>query len=102
MKKFSPLYLAMFCMPTLALANPQADADANATQNEDIEVIEVINLRSKLEQAGRLKDVIQQTEILDSLLIEKKNALNLTAAINNEPGVNYCAKHGMWVAALYI
>ena len=91
MKKFSPLYLAMFCMPTLALANPQADAEANATQNEDIEVIEVIeviNLRSKLEQAGRLKDVIQQTEILDSLLIEKKNALNLTAAINNEPGVN--------------
>ena len=38
MEKFSLLYLAMFCMPTLALAKPQADAEANATQNEGIEV----------------------------------------------------------------
>jgi len=88
MSKFSPLYLAMFCMPAIAFANPLADANGSNAQDSDIEVIEIINLRSKLEQAGRLKDVIQQTEILDSLIIEKKNALNLTAAINNEPGVN--------------
>lgn len=87
MYKYSSLFMAMFCFPIAAIATPQATDNDNNTDKE-IEVIEIVNLRSKLEQAGRLKDVIQQTEILDSLIIEKKNALNLTAAINNEPGVN--------------
>ncbi len=87
MKALSPLYLAIaaalpFTTPTFALA-----ADAEVADNK-IEVIEVRSLRQKLDQAGRLKDVIQQTEILDALTIENKNALSLTAAINNEPGVN--------------
>lgn len=86
MYKYSSLFLAMFCFPALAATNPQTDEQL--TKNKDIEVIEIVNLRTKLEQAGRLKDVIQQTEILDSLIIEKKNALSLTDAINNEPGVN--------------
>ena len=88
MNKLSPLYLAMFCSASLTLTTSAIAAGATSAVDEDIEVIEVVNLRTKLEQAGRLKDVIQQTEILDALVIEKKNALNLTAAINNEPGVN--------------
>lgn len=80
--------MAMFCFPIAAIATPQVNSESESNADKEIEVIEIVNLRSKLEQAGRLKDVIQQTEILDSLIIEKKNALNLTAAINNEPGVN--------------
>lgn len=68
--------------PTLALA------ESTQIKQNDLEVIEVRSVRQKLDQAGRLKDVIQQTEILDAITIQNKNALSLTAAINNEPGVN--------------
>jgi len=88
MKTLSPLYLAV--ITSLSIAAPSfsyAAEEINAIDKE-IEVIEVRSLRQKLDQAGRLKDVIQQTEILDALTIENKNALSLTAAINNEPGVN--------------
>jgi outer membrane receptor for ferrienterochelin and colicin len=83
----SPLYLALATIyplvyPSVAFAEDVAEAENNT------EVIEIRSLRQKLDQAGRLKDVIQQTEVLDAITIENKNALSLTAAINNEPGVN--------------
>ncbi len=87
MRALSQLSLAIaaslpLAAPTFVLAE---EVEAN---KDNIEVIEVRSLRQKLDQAGRLKDVIQQTEILDAITIENKNALSLTAAINNEPGVN--------------
>ncbi len=87
MKVLSPLYLAMLASLPLMASNTTLAAQTSA-EDEKIEIIEVRSLRQKLDQAGRLKDVIQQTEILDALTIENKNALSLTAAINNEPGVN--------------
>lgn len=87
MKTLSPLYLAIAA--SLPLTAPvMAFAEDGAKSDEKIEVIEIRSFRQKLDQAGRLKDVIQQTEILDALTIENKNALSLTAAINNEPGAN--------------
>ena len=71
---------ALISTNLFAASQPQSD--------DDIEVIEVRTIKQKLSQAGRLKDVIQQTEVLDSLMIENKNALSLSDAINNEPGVN--------------
>lgn len=87
MKALSPLYLAIIA--SLPLTAPILSY-AEEIENTDkaLEIIEVRSFRQKLDQAGRLKDVIQQTEILDALSIENKNALSLTAAINNEPGVN--------------
>jgi len=87
MRMLSPLYLALATIyplvsPSVAFAEDVAEAENNT------EVIEIRSLRQKLDQAGRLKDVIQQTEVLDAITIENKNALSLTAAINNEPGVN--------------
>ena len=87
MKTLSPIYLAIISCLSLATPLSIHAAEMN-TADKEIEVIEVKSLRQKLDQAGRLKDVIQQTEILDALTIENKNALSLTAAINNEPGVN--------------
>lgn len=85
MKRLSPIYLAVIA--SLPLVTPLT-AIAEEAENQEMEVIEVRNFRQKLDQDGRLKDVIQKTEVLDALAIENKNALSLTAAINNEPGVN--------------
>ncbi|WP_281559569.1 TonB-dependent receptor [Thalassomonas sp. RHCl1] len=87
MKVLSPLYLAIAASISLSTTT-QVFAEEVAKADDEIEVIQVRSFRQKLDQAGRLKDVIQQTEILDALTIENKNALSLTAAINNEPGVN--------------
>ena len=86
MKTLSPLYLAIAA--SLPLTAPAVALAADGAKDDKIEVIEVRTVRQKLDQAGRLKDVIQKTEVLDALTIENKNALSLTAAINNEPGVN--------------
>ncbi len=66
-------------------------------ENEDNKIV-VLSVRQKLEQDGRLKDVIQKTEVLDSLTIDNKNALSLTDALKNEPGVrvsNECSMCGV-------
>ncbi len=65
--------------------------------NEDERIV-ILSVRQKLEQDGRLKDVIQKTEVLDSLTIDNKNALSLTDALKNEPGVrvsNECSMCGV-------
>ncbi|WP_096084923.1 TonB-dependent receptor plug domain-containing protein [Agaribacterium haliotis] len=71
-----------------ALVTSYSSMPSLAQNNIDTEEVMVTGLRSKLSQAGRLKDVIQKTEVLSEELIIKKNALSLSAAINNEPGVN--------------
>lgn len=86
--KLSPLYIALAA--SLGSVAPQVlAAEQGATeQSSEMEVIEVRTVRQKLDQAGRLMDVIQKTEVLDELMIENKHALSLTDAVNNEPGVN--------------
>ena len=88
--KFSPIYLALLCSTSLysLTYSNVVNAQQSAEDESSIEVIEVRSVRQKLDQAGRLKDVIQQTEVLDKVMIENKNALSLSDAINNEPGVN--------------
>lgn len=81
--KYSAVSLAIATALSFSALSQAATDD-----NSQLETIEVRTIRQKLDQAGRLKDVIQQTEVLDQLMIENKNALSLTDAINNEPGVN--------------
>lgn len=57
----------------------------------------VTGLRDRLASAGRLQDVIQKTEVLDSTLIDARQALNLSQAIQHQPGVrvsNECSMCG--------
>ncbi len=71
---------------------------AEETAAKEDNKIVVLSVRQKLEQDGRLKDVIQKTEVLDSLTIDNKNALSLTDALKNEPGVrvsNECSMCGV-------
>ena len=89
--KLSSITLALLSSMSLYAISSTNMAFADETTAKDadsIEIIEVRSVRQKLDQAGRLKDVIQQTEVLDKVMIENKNALSLSDAINNEPGVN--------------
>ncbi|WDE05586.1 TonB-dependent receptor [Thalassomonas viridans] len=87
--------LALAIAAALPVFTPEV---AFAQQEGELEVIEVRGVRQKLEQAGRLKDVIQKTEVLDQAMIDNKNALSLTEAIQDEPGVrvsNECSMCGV-------
>ncbi|HER19533.1 MAG TPA: TonB-dependent receptor, partial [Chromatiales bacterium] len=66
-----------------------------AVAAEQLETIEVKDLRQKLQQAGMLKDEIQQTEVISTKDIERKQAANVTEAIQNEPGVNVSTECSM-------
>lgn len=83
-----------------SIASALADGNAKVIQDYDkqIESIQVTGVRTKLEQAGRLKDTILKTEVLDAAAIDYKNALSLTEAIQDEPGVrvsNECSMCGV-------
>jgi outer membrane receptor for ferrienterochelin and colicins len=63
----------------------------------EVEETLVTGLRDRLAGAGRLQDVIQKTEVLDSTLIDARQALNLSQAIQHQPGVrvsNECSMCG--------
>ena len=67
-------------------------------QNDPLEEIHVTGVRQRLEQAGVVTDAIMKTEVIGALAIENKNALNLSEAIANTPGVrvsNECSMCGV-------
>ena len=64
----------------------------------DIERLSVIGVRQRLEQAGTLANTIMKTEVISASMIENKNAVNLSEAIDNSPGVkvsNECSMCGV-------
>jgi len=78
---------------TLAAASAAADPALS-----NIEEVTVTGVRERLYEAGMLKDVIQRTEVVSALTMEKRNAGNLTEAIANAPGVrvnNECSMCGV-------
>ncbi len=82
----------------LVLAVAALSLGGTAHAAEQLETIEIKDLRQKLQQAGMLKDEIQQTEVIGAKDIERKQAATLTEAINNEPGVtvsNECSMCGV-------
>jgi len=94
-----PTYLAVVLA---ALLSPQLmAAEAEKTQEpaaENIERLSVVGVRQRLEQAGTLANTIMKTEVVDASIIENKNAVNLSEAIDNSPGVkvsNECSMCGV-------
>jgi outer membrane receptor for ferrienterochelin and colicins len=55
--------------------------------SQEVQEITVQDLNEKLRSSGRLKDSIIKTEIVDSKEIEKRQAGNLSEAIQNENGI---------------
>ncbi len=78
--------------------NNAAINSANApAANSITEEVVVTGLRQRLEQAGALADTISKTEVIGVSNIEHKNAVNLSEAIDNSPGVrvsNDCSMCG--------
>ena len=77
----------------LALVSPLA-----STADAPIEEVKVTGVRERLERAGRLADVIEKTEVISAEQLERKRAVNLAEAVNNEPGIrvaNECSMCGM-------
>ncbi|MBR9729110.1 TonB-dependent receptor plug domain-containing protein [Shewanella intestini] len=86
--KYSILTVAVLSALSFTTQAQTITSQSTASTDNEVEVIQVRGVRQKLQQDGRLKDVIQKTEVLDELMIKNKNALSLTQAINNEPGIN--------------
>lgn len=85
--RLSPIVLAFAALSLGGYGLVHAD--------EQLETIEVKDLRQKLQQSGMLKDEIQQTEVVSAKDIERKQAGNVNEAINNEPGVTVSSECSM-------
>ncbi|MEW5824701.1 MAG: TonB-dependent receptor [Pseudomonadota bacterium] len=85
----------MFKKSPLLLVLGIALASGSLQAAEELETIEVKDLRQKLQQAGTLKDEIQQTEVISEKDIERKQASNVNEAINNETGVTVSSECSM-------
>jgi outer membrane receptor for ferrienterochelin and colicins len=102
-KTHHPVLGALFALQagTAGATPDERDAPAAATATATPEVIEevrVVGVRDRLYQNGLLKDVIQKTEIIDDQVIAGRQAVNLTRAIEQSPGVrvsNECSMCGV-------
>ncbi|VEE61428.1 Outer membrane cobalamin translocator [Shewanella putrefaciens] len=92
-----PTYLAILL--AALLHPPLASADeVKQSELDKIERVSVVGVRQRLEQAGTLANTIMKTEVIDASVIENKNAVNLSEAIDNSPGVkvsNECSMCGV-------
>lgn len=97
-----PLSLISRCVALALLAAPasvfaQHVAAEQTAAEQDVERIGVVGVRERLTQQGRLQDVIQKTEVLDVSAIINKHAVNLSEALQDEPGIrvsNECSMCG--------
>ncbi|NRA41920.1 MAG: TonB-dependent receptor, partial [Pseudomonadales bacterium] len=86
---FSLVSSAFIVSPVLGQDSPET-----AAQTEEVVVTGV---RQRLQQTGALADTIIKTEVIGVNAIEHKNAVNLSEAIDNSPGVrvsNDCSMCG--------
>ena len=92
-----PTYLAILLAALLHPPLVSAD-EVNQPELDKIERVSVVGVRQRLEQAGTLANTIMKTEVIDASVIENKNAVNLSEAIDNSPGVkvsNECSMCGV-------
>lgn len=85
--------LAILLSPQLVVAE-----EVDSAETANIERMSVIGVRQRLEQAGTLANTIMKTEVINATTIENKNAVNLSEAIDNSPGVkvsNECSMCGV-------
>lgn len=94
------VYTGVFLSLLLPLVSVADDTPTREpqTDNKPIEEISVLGVRQRLYKSGMLKDVIQKTEVISNVSIERMQAANLTEAIADAPGVrvnNECSMCGV-------
>ncbi|WP_444997764.1 TonB-dependent receptor plug domain-containing protein [Aliikangiella sp. IMCC44359] len=100
---YKPLRLAFLLslLPIYSLhANPQEQTEEQIDKKEKVkeEILTIIGTKERLDKKGRLSNVIEKTELISAATIERKQAMTLTEAITNEPGIrvnNECSMCGM-------
>lgn len=97
MYKFALAPLVMLVAAgNLAIAQEQAPTPGVTTPL--LEETLVTGVRQRMYQAGTLLDAIQKTEVVDEELLKSMQAVNLTQAVQNSPGVrvsNECSMCGV-------
>ncbi|WP_196138631.1 TonB-dependent siderophore receptor [Aliikangiella sp. G2MR2-5] len=87
----------VFCA-TLVATQLSAEEEGFETEAEEEQIITIIGTKERLSRKGRLADVIEKTELISEETIDRKQAMTLTEAITNEPGIrvnNECSMCGM-------
>ena len=98
-KRLSYSLAAMLAVQGLTSSPALANDDNQLTSESAVELEKTVvtGVRQRLEQAGALADTIVKTEVIGVNAIEHKNAVNLSEAIDNSPGVrvsNDCSMCG--------
>lgn len=89
---------ALAMPPALAQAAVVADGDGTSDLTKQLDAVEVTGIRGRIEQAGRLGDAIEKTEVIDREAIERTQSGSLAQAIETAPGVrvqNECSMCGI-------
>ncbi len=98
-KAFAKLPAAVIlCLLNTSLYAAESDETLQTKTEPETQTITVIGTKERLHQKGRLADVIEKTELISADQIDRKQAMTLTEAITNEPGIrvnNECSMCGM-------
>lgn len=100
MRHFVLSSIALLVTTSLAAHAQTAPANQSPVSSDakPIETLTVTGVRQRLQQAGVLANTIVKTEVIGAIEIENKNAVNLSEAIDNSPGVkvsNECSMCGV-------
>ena len=91
--------VAVLAMASLPLSSIVFGAEVESQEQEaEEEIVTIYGTAARLYRKGRLSNVIEKTELISMAAIDRKQAMTLTEAITNEPGIrvnNECSMCGM-------
>ena len=88
----------LFVALSLALGSLNPSVSAEEAAPAKLDAIEVQGVKQRIEQAGRLADTIEKTEVISSDDLQRRQAGSLAQAIDNTPGIrvqNECSMCGI-------
>lgn len=88
----------LFVALSLALCSLSAGVLAEEADPTQLDAVEVQGVKQRIEQAGRLADTIEKTEVISSDDLQRRQAGSLAQAIDNTPGIrvqNECSMCGI-------
>ncbi len=92
LRKFSGVVAVLLAAPVWGHEGdahaPPTTPPVSAVAPQELAPIRVEDMRERLERAGKLKDTIVKTEVINDKKIEKKQAKTLTEAVQSEPGID--------------
>lgn len=94
---FATTFVSLLLASSAVLAQDKPQSSNQSPDSKITEEVVVTGLRQRLQQAGALANTISKTEVIGVSRIEHKNAVNLSEAIDNSPGVrvsNDCSMCG--------